>query len=76
MAATDTIATIRRFLALPVESLPKAEYVADDGFLHPWSALRCAVSRRPERQDMAIGCGAIRLRADRDEWRSGVIVTL
>lgn len=75
MNATD-IDTIRRFLALPAESLPAADYVAESGLLHPWSALRCATSRNPERQDMATGCGSIRLRADRDEWRDGVIVTL
>ena len=74
---TDTTAaTIRLFLGLPAEALPSAEYVAAAGLLHPWNALRCAVSGDPDRQDMAAGCGSIRLRADRDGWRAGVIVAL
>ena len=71
---TTTTTQIRAFLALPGEALPAADYVGEPGILHPWSALRVAIGRDADMRDLL--SGAIRLHADRDGWRDGVVVTL
>ncbi len=74
--AIENASTIKSFLALPAEAMPSAQYVGEPGLLHPWSAIRCAVSRDAERQDLARGCGRLRLCADRPEWRDGVVIEI
>lgn len=65
---------IRAFLALPATALPAADYIGDPGLLAPWSALRVVV--RPGHDLADTLSGRIRLSADRDGWRGGVVVVL
>lgn len=67
---------VRDFLALPVEALPQAYFlrqVDEDDGMDAWSLLREFVAD-PD------GCmrweAPIMLRADRDEWRDGVTITI
>lgn len=63
---------IRNFLELPAESLPSASFVDDaaNSYANAWQTLRNAADGdKTEWID-----GPIRLRADRDGWRDGVIV--
>jgi hypothetical protein len=77
MSATTDQQTIREFLALPAEALPGADWLdpgdADEG--SPYRHLRDAI--RPESAQQLNHVGQrVRLHADRDGWRDGVIVTV
>lgn len=73
---TEDLATIKRFLALPAEALPGAMWYDDCDALRgsALAYLRDAVLPE-ERQEMNHIPARIRLHADRDSWREGVIVT-
>ena len=69
---TQTTQTIINFLALPSTAIPSASYIDDDAnsYADAWQTLRnAATGDTSEWID-----GPIRLRADRDDWRDGVIV--
>ena len=78
MTSTDTRETIRQFLALPPESIPKAAWV-DDDFAHdigdPWPFLIDALRPADKRLLSSIGFDVV-LKANRDKWRSGVVVMI
>ena len=67
---------IKAFLALPPEALPAADYVGTPGILTPWRALRAAADASSDLRELLDGAATIRLRADRDGWRDGVLVTV
>lgn len=70
--------TISEFLMLPKESLPSAEYVSGGipGLVGAWEALRLSL-RRSDREEMAdVIAGEIRLTADREGWRDGIVVSI
>lgn len=59
--------TVREFLALPVEAMPSACYQGDGEYSgHAWDMLRNG--------DWEIAPAPIRLYADVDGWRKGVMV--
>ncbi len=78
MTTTDTHATIREFLSLPPEALPAAQYLSpwnEDAGVPAGSQLRDYVL--PEHRQRINHMGEqVRLVADRDHWRNGVIVAL
>ena len=68
----QTTQTIINFLVLPSTAMPSATYVDDEanGYADAWQTLRNAADGdTSEWID-----GPIRIRADRDGWRDGVIV--
>lgn len=67
--------TIRRFLALPPEAMPRAIYLDDVEDVPPvWEALREYASQ----DDAALAAEGLRveLEADRIDWMCGHIITL
>ena len=72
-----TAETIRDFLCLPPEALPGAQYLPpwDEDGGDPWEQLRDYLLPEPAQRINHMG-ETVRLRAARDEWRDGVIVTL
>ncbi len=76
MTTTETRdETIKGFLALPFEALPSAMWMDEDASGSAWDLLVDAV--RPSGKQRLDHFGDdIRLHADRDEWRDGVIVTV
>lgn len=69
---TQTTQTIINFLALPATATPSASYVDDEAnsYADAWQTLRNAANGdTSEWID-----GPIRIRADRDGWRDGVVV--
>lgn len=70
---TQTTQAIIDFLSLPATALPNASYIDDEAnsYADAWQTIRNAADGdTSEWID-----GPIRLRADRDEWRDGVIVS-
>ena len=68
----DNTTTISEFLRLPAESMPAAQWLDDDDS-GAWSALRDML--RPSAQQRINHVGdRVRLSADRDGWRDGVVV--
>ena len=69
---TQTTQTITAFLALPTNAIPSASYLdyEANSYADAWQTLRNAANGgTSEWID-----GPIRIRADRDRWRDGVIV--
>ena len=79
MTTTDqsTTDTIRDFLALPPEALPSVAFVDGMGSkdYHAGAHLRDWLLPDPRRHINHMG-ETVRLQADRDGWRDGVVVTL
>ncbi len=70
---------IKAFLALPHESLPAADWVGIGGELDdlgdPWAFLRDWLLPADSRELNHFG-QAVRLTADRDGWRDGIVIAL
>lgn len=64
--------TIKAFLDLPTEALPRADWV-DDTLGSCWPYLRDYL-RADDAQRLNHDGSPIRLMADRPEWREGVVV--
>lgn len=74
MTKTQRLAT--DFLALPAEALPSAQWAAisdEDAGDTAWEAVR-QVARGAV--DGNLDGETVRLHADRDEWRDGVVLTI
>jgi hypothetical protein len=76
MSHNETIEAIRAFLALPATALPSATWMdswGDGG--SAWPHLRDYL--RPEARQRINHMGeTVMLRADRDDWRDGITITL
>ena len=72
----NTAETIRQFLRLPAESMPQATWIdsMDDGG-SAWPHLRDYVRTETLQRLDHMG-EVVRLSADRDDWREGVVVRL
>jgi hypothetical protein len=74
----SNIQTIKEFLLLPYEALPGAfwaEASVEKDLGSPWPYLHDAVLLAEKQQFNHFGL-QIRISADRDEWRDGVIVAV
>lgn len=78
MTTTQTIDTVRAFLAVPLTALPGAAWIGDAGAGDAWVALRALVGEDTDALDLiaATTGDTIRLRAKANGWREGVTIAV